>query len=162
MITEEREARPAHNTLSGTTVATTASIGAVAASPVGRNTAVADRHRQSSGVDRPSVEPAVIFGLHLALRHRRVVAQRSAAVLRPGGVALHQCDQRQKDVAMSGWECHRSHRRHHRRHHVRRSFSVASWVRNTAASQPLIIAAMRASASSISSPSTRLRACSTS
>ena len=158
MITEEREARPAHNTLSGTTVATTAPIGAVAASPVGRNTAVADHQRQSSSVDRPSVEPAVIFGLHLALRHRRVVAQRSAAVLRPGGVALHQCDQRQKDVAISGWECHRSHRRHH----GRRSFSVASWVRNTAASQPLIIAAMRASASSISSPSTRLRACSTS
>src|SRR6516162_1984810 len=35
----------------------------------------------------------------------------------------------------------------HRRHHGRRSVSVASWIRNTAASQPLIIAVVRASAS---------------
>ena len=46
--------------------------------------------------------------------------------------------------------------RNHLRHHGRRSVSSLSRARKTAASQPLIIAAVRASASSISSSSTRL------
>jgi hypothetical protein len=44
----------------------------------------------------------------------------------------------------------------HLRHHGRRAVSKSSRVRNAAASLPLIIAAVRASASSISRSSTRL------
>ena len=121
------------------------------ASPVGRNTPVADHRRNPRALQRLAVEPVVFRGQDPALRHRRVIAQRRAAVLGAGRVTLHQRDRRQKDIAIPT-ACPERHRnpRHHGR--ARRPVTMA---RRAAASPAAIRSAVTASASAVCSSSTR-------
>jgi len=64
------------------------------ASPVGRNTAVADHRGDPGALRRLAIEPPVLLGQNPASRHRVMVAQRRAAVPAAGRVTLHQRDSR--------------------------------------------------------------------